>query len=179
MGFSPSKALDMTNLAFAFLILAPFPRVVQPAVAPPQPPLEPLNTLYRILDSMVKVIWWFMKWWQLSKLYQVLWQCHHMLLMDAWLVTSLASNHFYKGDGGTEVKSAIETVSQNQKLHLPTWPRSSLSIVLSKYFFWKNMCHCRSGYITGERLGKPISKCKKYSQFSSMSWHLDGLATVL
>jgi len=56
MGFSHSKSLHVSSLALAFLILAPAPRVVQPALAPPQPPLEPLNTLYQILDSMVKVM---------------------------------------------------------------------------------------------------------------------------
>ena len=63
MGFLHSKALPMNSLAMAFLILVPSPPLVQPgAVAPNQAPLEPLNTLYQILDSMVKVIGWCMKW---------------------------------------------------------------------------------------------------------------------
>ena len=72
MGFSHSNALrraelfHLKSLALAFLILAPSPPVVQPAAAP-QAPLEPLNTLYQILHSMVKVIGCFMKWWQSVK----------------------------------------------------------------------------------------------------------------
>ena len=57
MGFPHRKAVPMSSLAMAFLIIAPSPSPVQPgAVAPPQAPLEPLTTLYQILDSMVKVI---------------------------------------------------------------------------------------------------------------------------
>ena len=63
MGFSHSKALlHLKSLAVAFLILAPSPPLVQPTAAPLQAPLEPLNTLYQILDSMVKVIGCFVKW---------------------------------------------------------------------------------------------------------------------
>ena len=50
------------SLTVAFLFLAPSPPLVQPGLTPPQVSLEPLNTLYQILDSMVKVIGWFMKW---------------------------------------------------------------------------------------------------------------------
>ena len=56
MSFSHSKAFPLNSLTVAFLVLAPSPPPVQPGVAPPQAPLEPLNTLYQILDSMVKVI---------------------------------------------------------------------------------------------------------------------------
>ena len=56
MSFSHSKAFPLNSLVVAFLVLAPSPPLVQPGGAPPQAPLEPLNTLYQILDSMVKVI---------------------------------------------------------------------------------------------------------------------------
>ena len=56
MSFSHSKAFPLNSLTVAFLVLAPSPPLVQLGGAPPQAPLEPLNTLYQILDSMVKVI---------------------------------------------------------------------------------------------------------------------------
>ena len=62
MNLSHSKGVPLNSLVVAFLVLAPSPPLVQPGGAPPQAPLEPLNTLYQILDSMVKVIGWFMKW---------------------------------------------------------------------------------------------------------------------
>ena len=69
-----TKAFPPTSLAVAFLLIAISPPPVQPgAAAPPQAPLEPLNTLYQILDSMVKVIGWFMKWCAMGGL------CHRFM----------------------------------------------------------------------------------------------------
>ena len=56
MSFSNSKGFPLNSLTVAFLVLAPSPPLVQLGGAPPQAPLEPLNTLYQILDSMVKVM---------------------------------------------------------------------------------------------------------------------------
>ena len=71
----------MNSLAMAFLILVPSPPLVQPgAVAPPQAPLEPLNTLYQILDSMVKVIGWCTH--NPPKLNQML--CHQNILPQVY-----------------------------------------------------------------------------------------------
>ena len=46
----------LKNVALAFLLVTPSPLPALSGAVPSKAPLEPLNTLYQILDSMVKVI---------------------------------------------------------------------------------------------------------------------------
>ena len=45
----------LKNVALAFLLVTPSPLPAFSGAVPSKAPLEPLNTLYQILDSMVKV----------------------------------------------------------------------------------------------------------------------------